>query len=177
MSFSETEPNHLRIRTPSDEENKENKVSAMAPISEAAAAPSEAPSAPAEAESPPPPKPEPSVELRKRNPFLANDGKAAAEPEVAKPKRPASKMFGRVSKFKHLKGDVLLKGKFENLKNLSRTVPAECDFVHANADRVAVPLTGPGGKIAVFETRKPGRRLSTLEEKKRRNVLLHSLHS
>ena len=34
---------------------------------------------------------------------------------------------------------------------------AECDFFHANADRVAVPLTGPGGKIAVFETRKTGR--------------------
>ena len=38
-----------------------------------------------------------------------------------------------------------------------RTVPAECDFFHANAERVAVPLTGPGGKIAVFETRKTGR--------------------
>ena len=29
-------------------------------------------------------------------------------------------MFGRVSKFKHLKGDVMLKGRMENLKNLSR---------------------------------------------------------
>ena len=38
-----------------------------------------------------------------------------------------------------------------------RTVPAESDFFHANAERVAVPLTGPGGKIAVFETRKTGR--------------------
>ena len=27
----------------------------------------------------------------------------------------------------------------------------------ANAKRVAVPLDGPGGKIAVFETSKPGR--------------------
>ena len=31
-------------------------------------------------------------------------------------------MFGRVSKFKHLKGDVMLKGRMENLKNLSRSV-------------------------------------------------------
>ena len=44
--------------------------------------------------------------------------------------RPKSKQFGRVSKFKHLKGDVVLKGKFENLRNLSRTVPAECNFIH-----------------------------------------------
>ena len=40
---------------------------------------------------------------------------------------------------------------------MNRTVPAESDFFHANAERVAVPLTGPGGKIAVFETRKTGR--------------------
>ena len=26
----------------------------------------------------------------------------------------------------------------------------------ANAERIALPLTGPGGKIAVFETSKPG---------------------
>lgn len=45
------------------------------------------------------------------------------------PKRPISKAFGRISKFKHLKGDVILKGRFENLKNLSRTMPAECNFV------------------------------------------------
>ena len=44
--------------------------------------------------------------------------------------RPRSKQFGRVSKFKHLKGDVILKGKFDNLKTLSRTVPAECNFIH-----------------------------------------------
>ena len=41
--------------------------------------------------------------------------------EKAPAKRPSSKMFVRVSKFKHLKGDVMLKGKFENLKNLSKS--------------------------------------------------------
>ena len=30
-------------------------------------------------------------------------------------------------------------------------------FLIANANRVAVPLEGPGGKIAIFETTKPGR--------------------
>ena len=119
----------IRERTPSDpeEENKENATTHK-------------------------------VEFRSKNIFLAND---RAKPEETNnkpaPKRPVSKMFGRVSKFKHLKGDVILKGRFENLKNLSKTVPAECDYVKANADRVAVPLTGPGGKLAVFETRKPGR--------------------
>ena len=49
---------------------------------------------------------------------------AKVEPApVTKPK--VVKQFGRVSKFKHLKGEVMLKGKFDNLKNLSRTVPAE----------------------------------------------------
>jgi hypothetical protein len=100
-----------------------------------------------------------SVEpLKKKNIFLANDAINSEEPKPAAPaKRPMSKFFGRVSKFKHLKGDVILKGRFDNLKNLSRTVPAECDYFHANADRVAVPITGPGGKIAVFEAKRPGR--------------------
>ena len=113
----------------------------------------------------------------------------------SKPRPKSVKQFGRVSKFKHLKGDVMLKGKFDNLKNLSRTVPAECNFIHgkrhlifmqqglplikriyhvpnhviifikgnfviyllANANRIAVPLEGPGGKVAIFETAKPGR--------------------
>ena len=48
----------------------------------------------------------------------------------SKPRPKSVKQFGRVSKFKHLKGDVMLKGKFDNLKNLSRTVPAECNFIH-----------------------------------------------
>ena len=44
-------------------------------------------------------------------------------------KRVSSKSFVRVSKFKHLKGDVMLKGKFENLKNLSKSVPAESNLI------------------------------------------------
>ena len=44
--------------------------------------------------------------------------------------KPKSKQFGRVSKFKHLKGNVMLKEKFDNLKNLSKSVPAECNYIH-----------------------------------------------
>eukprot|EP00096_Caligus_rogercresseyi_P010970 TRINITY_DN416_c0_g2_i2.p1 TRINITY_DN416_c0_g2~~TRINITY_DN416_c0_g2_i2.p1 ORF type:complete len:809 (-),score=243.81 TRINITY_DN416_c0_g2_i2:551-2977(-) len=72
--------------------------------------------------------------------------------------RPVSKVFGRISKFKHLKGEPLHKSKhFENLKNLSKTVPAECNMVHANRERIVLPISGPGGKLAVFEISKPGR--------------------
>ena len=51
----------------------------------------------------------------------------------------------------------MLKGKFDNLKNLSKTVPGESNGFAANPDRVAVPIAGPGGKIAVFEASRPGR--------------------
>ena len=74
-------------------------------------------------------------QLRKTNAFLAKDVSAqesASASPAPQPKRPASKVFGRVSKFKHLKGDVILKGRFENLKNLSKTMPAECNFVQGN---------------------------------------------
>ena len=47
--------------------------------------------------------------------------------------------------------------KFENLHGLSKSTPAETDIVVANLARIAVPLAGPGGKVAVFETAKPGR--------------------
>jgi len=96
--------------------------------------------------------------LRRKKTFQLPDAAAAAadQPE-RKPSRPVSKMFGRLSKFKHLKGDVMLKGKFDNLRNLSRTVPAESNFFHANPDRLAVPLTGQGGKISILETKRPGR--------------------
>ncbi|XP_059078879.1 coronin-7-like isoform X1 [Tigriopus californicus] len=135
-------PPSIRERTPSDEENKENKLGKI-PEKEMVKKSEED---------------DVVVELRSKNIFIANDRKSTMESDK-KPekKRPVSKMFCRVSKFKHLKGDVLIKGKFENLKNIGGTVPAECNFVHANADRIAVPLTGPGGKIALFETRKPGR--------------------
>jgi len=51
----------------------------------------------------------------------------------------------------------MLKGKFENLKNLSKSVPAESKLIEVNEDRIAVPLSGPGGKLAIFETKRPGR--------------------
>lgn len=94
----------------------------------------------------------------RRNIFSNADKPKSLEVEDNKPaKRVSSKSFVRVSKFKHLKGDVMLKGKFENLKNLSKSVPAESNLIEVNEDRIAVPLAGPGGKLAIFETKRPGR--------------------
>lgn len=69
-----------------------------------------------------------------------------------------STVFGKVSKFRHLKGTTAHKSThIENIKNVSRQISGECDGFHANSERVAVPLTGSGGKIAVFELSSPGR--------------------
>jgi len=94
----------------------------------------------------------------RRNIFADADKPKTSSIEENRPaKRVSSKSFVRVSKFKHLKGDVMLKGKFENLKNLSKSVPAESNLIEVNEDRIAVPLSGPGGKLAIFETKRPGR--------------------
>lgn len=69
-----------------------------------------------------------------------------------------STVFGKVSKYRHLKGTVGHKSThIENIRNLSRQLPAECNGFTANNERVAVPLSGPGGKIAIFELNRPGR--------------------
>ncbi|CAH1104052.1 unnamed protein product [Psylliodes chrysocephalus] len=84
-------------------------------------------------------------------------GARKSEVSMPTPKR-TSTVFGRVSKFRHLKGTPLHKSfHIENIRNLSRQIPGECDGFHANFERVAVPLSGPGGKIAIFELNKTGR--------------------
>merc|ERR1719410_1783331 len=86
-------------------------------------------------------------------------------PQVRPQHRPASNLannrlakFGRVTKFKHMKGTPMHKSMhFENLKNLSKSMAADCDVIHVNPERLVVPLSGPGGKLAVFEVAKSGR--------------------
>ncbi|XP_055843173.1 coronin-7 isoform X5 [Episyrphus balteatus] len=83
--------------------------------------------------------------------------KSATEATITSTKR-TSTVFGKVSKFRHLKGTPGHKSThIENLRNLSRQIPGECNGFHANHERVAVPLSGPGGKIAIFELSRPGR--------------------
>ncbi|XP_060530155.1 coronin-7 isoform X2 [Cylas formicarius] len=78
--------------------------------------------------------------------------------EPAPTTKRTSTVFGRVSKFRHLKGTAAHKSfHIENIRNLSRQIPGECDGFHANPERVAVPLSGAGGKIAIFELSKTGK--------------------
>ncbi|XP_023292446.2 coronin-7 isoform X3 [Lucilia cuprina] len=84
--------------------------------------------------------------------------KSATETAITTSHKRTSTVFGKVSKFRHLKGTPGHKSThIENLRNLSRQIPGECNGFTANHERVAVPLSGPGGKIAIFELTKPGR--------------------
>ncbi|GAB0089346.1 Coronin [Sergentomyia squamirostris] len=109
--------------------------------------------------------------LRRRNSVKQWNGKeeeapAPSQPTVvdvdggssAKTGKRTSTVFGRVSKYRHLKGTPGHKStSIENVRNVSRQLPGECDGFHGNAQRVAVPLAGPGGKIAIYELEKCGR--------------------
>nr|XP_014101549.1 coronin-7 isoform X6 [Bactrocera oleae]XP_036231996.1 coronin-7 isoform X6 [Bactrocera oleae]XP_036231997.1 coronin-7 isoform X6 [Bactrocera oleae] len=103
------------------------------------------------------------LEERRRNVTTSVDGgaaikKSATEAAITTTHKRTSTVFGKVSKFRHLKGTTGHKSThIENLRNLSRQIPGECNGFHANHERVAVPLSGPGGKIAIFELSRPGR--------------------
>ncbi|XP_034248908.1 coronin-7 isoform X3 [Thrips palmi] len=83
---------------------------------------------------------------------------AKLEPAVTPTPKRTSTVFGRVSKFRHLKGNPGHKSThIENIRNISRQISGECDGFHANRERVAVPLSGPGGRIAVLELSRAGK--------------------
>ncbi|XP_038218850.1 coronin-7 isoform X2 [Zerene cesonia] len=65
-----------------------------------------------------------------------------------------STVFGKVSKFRHLKGTPGHKSThIENIKNISRQISGECHGFCANGVRCAVPVSagGGGGRVAVVE--------------------------
>jgi len=110
--------------------------------------------APAPATPPEEPKKELKIVRREGDSFMMPQVRPRSNPT----NDPRASKFGRMTKFKHFKGTTMAKSMvFENLKNLSKSMPTECDLIKANVDRVAVPLQGPGGKVAVFETSKSGR--------------------
>ena len=43
------------------------------------------------------------------------------------------------------------------MKNLSKSTTTESDIIQVNLTRIAVPLGGPGGKVAVFDLKNCGR--------------------
>ncbi|XP_066978131.1 coronin-7 isoform X5 [Macrobrachium rosenbergii] len=81
------------------------------------------------------------------------------KPSSPTPKRAnVTRSFRRVCKFRHLKGTPGHKSTcIENLRELSRTTPGECDGLAANSEFVVLPLSGPGGKLSVIKHKKPGR--------------------
>lgn len=82
----------------------------------------------------------------------------STDPQSAATGKRTSTVFGRVSKFRHLKGTPGHKStQIDNVRNISRQLGGECDGFQANHERVAVPLAGPGGKIAIYELSKTGR--------------------
>lgn len=99
--------------------------------------------------------------FRKPNPVANNtstNNNKSKTTEVSTATKRTSTVFGKVSKFRHLKGTPTHKSThIENIRNISRQIPGECNGFHANHKRVAVPLSGAGGKIAVYELNKPGR--------------------
>jgi len=97
----------------------------------------------------------PKIRKDKNNPFVMTH----MRPQLNEPQaQNRNSRFGRVTKFRHMKGTALHKSKhFDNLKNLSKSVPAECEYIQVNSDRLAIPLAGPGGKLAILELAKAGR--------------------
>ena len=56
------------------------------------------------------------------------------------------------SKFRHLTGSALHRSQYiENVRNINTSIFGECDGFQSNSKRAAIPLEGPGGKIAVIE--------------------------
>ncbi|XP_026328075.1 coronin-7 isoform X2 [Hyposmocoma kahamanoa] len=103
-------------------------------------------------ESDTPPSPAP---LRRRDSLKSRkspdrEDKRASVPNVTTKR--TSTVFGKVSKFRHLKGTPGHKSvQVENIKNISRQISGECNGFYANGVRCAVPVSGGGGRVAVIE--------------------------
>ncbi|XP_020609841.1 coronin-7-like [Orbicella faveolata] len=83
----------------------------------------------------------------------------ASKPAAESPVRPRKAFTGvRSSKFRHLHGTPMHKSNnIENVRNLSISMPGDCDGFQVNQEFAAFPLSGPGGQIAVIPLNKPCR--------------------
>ncbi|XP_075991727.1 coronin-7-like, partial [Anticarsia gemmatalis] len=103
-------------------------------------------------ESDTPPSPAP---LRRRDSLKSRkspdrEDKRASVPNVTTKR--TSTVFGKVSKFRHLKGTPGHKStQVENIKNISRQISGECNGFYSNGFRCAVPLSGGGGRVGIVE--------------------------
>ncbi|XP_045778749.1 coronin-7 isoform X4 [Maniola jurtina] len=106
-----------------------------------------------ESEAPPSPAP-----LRRRDSLKSRKSPDREEKRSSVPNvttKRTSTVFGKVSKFRHLKGTPGHKSTHvENIKNISRQISGECNGFYANGIRCAVPIGGGGGgggRIGVVE--------------------------
>lgn len=73
----------------------------------------------------------PSPVLMKRQESMKTEKKNSAEAKNEIGMKRTSTVFGKVSKFRHLKGTAAHKSfHIENLKNISRQIPPECDVFY-----------------------------------------------
>ncbi|KAI9483481.1 MAG: hypothetical protein EXX96DRAFT_558330, partial [Benjaminiella poitrasii] len=49
------------------------------------------------------------------------------------------------------------KTRFEDLQGLSFNKSGDCDLIQANSKFIAVPISGPGGRVGIINAKKPGR--------------------
>ncbi|XP_013171687.1 PREDICTED: coronin-7 isoform X1 [Papilio xuthus] len=104
----------------------------------------------AESEAPPSPAP-----LRRRDSLKSRKSPEREEKRSSVPNvttKRTSTVFGKVSKFRHLKGTPGHKSTHvENIKNISRQISGECNGFYANGVRCAVPISGGGGRVGIVE--------------------------
>ncbi|XP_068623199.1 coronin-7 [Battus philenor] len=104
----------------------------------------------AESETPPSPAP-----LRRRDSLKSRKSPDREEKRSSVPNvttKRTSTVFGKVSKFRHLKGTPGHKSTHvENIKNISRQISGECNGFYANGVRCAVPISGGGGRVGIVE--------------------------
>ncbi|KAM8960400.1 coronin-7-like [Pelodytes ibericus] len=77
--------------------------------------------------------------------------------------RSLQSILGSSSRFRHILGKVLHRDNhITNLRSVSQSTPGESDGFCVNYQRLALPLAGPGGQVAVLELSQTGRLPDTL---------------
>ncbi|KAM4697331.1 coronin-7-like [Rhinophrynus dorsalis] len=77
--------------------------------------------------------------------------------------RSLQNILGASSRFRHTQGTVLHRDNhITNLRGVSQSTPGESDGFCLNYQRLALPLAGPGGQVAVLELSRTGRLPDTL---------------
>ncbi|KAI7899420.1 WD40-repeat-containing domain protein [Cokeromyces recurvatus] len=75
-------------------------------------------------------------------------------------KKPSLPRFGSssTSAYKYISGKFYHPStRFEDLQGLSINKSGTCDLIQANTKFIAVPISGPGGRVGIINARKPGR--------------------